>query len=179
MPCNSDYMNPTKCEITQLNGLGDSVKDVADYLTHWCDSTRDQLEEVFTGTTTAVPLLTDGEILLKKLHKAVAGMRSNYAYANGYANKVDSVMVIAERVENEYLRVKDAVEALNAGRVLTTKDKNQLKHDQIQHRMGDMLRVYQHYATKPHLTKSEIEAVSNIDFTKPLIPQLGFDPDDV
>lgn len=51
-----------------------------------------------------------------------------------------------------------------------------LLDDQVKHRKEDLMRVITYFANKKDL--DTIKRVINVDLTKPLEPQLGFDPDD-
>ena len=182
MPCNSDYMESTSSEIDDVIKGTESLKVAVDELVHYCDEVRDIIEAHLDDSTQELPQLTEGHVLAAAVEVQIDKIKDKYAFRTGRGLAQDSaksMFRVANRAIAQFARVNHAVTRLSRGEQLEEGIIADLRQDQIQHRMGDMMRVYKHFANKKVLTADEVASVSNIDFTKPLTPQLGFDPDDV
>ena len=65
---------------------------------------------------------------------------------------------------------------LNKGKMLKTVGKK-INKSQEQHRKEDLVRVIRHFADK--FDFEEVARAASCDVSQPLIPQLGYDPDDL
>jgi len=182
MPCDSSYMEPNASEIKEVLDGSEKLKAKVDDLVHFCDVVRDAIEAHLENDTLEVPRVLDGHLFVAAVKKQTRKLKDAYAYKSGhdYVQKNANVMFdIADKAIAQFDVINNAVNVLKRGEQLDQADIDRLRQDQIQHRMGDMMRVYRHFANKEVLTAEEVASVSNIDLTKPLTPQLGFDPDDV
>jgi hypothetical protein len=182
MGCDSSYMEPNGREISSLARNTDGLKAAIDELVHFCDGSRDTLEAAFEGHTIQLPDVKKGYQLVENIKEQTRKVKNNYAYRNSGGkmhSDADALIDIADQVFAQLDRIMDVIKVWQRGEKASDELVLQLRQDQIQHRMGDMMRVYKHFANKDSLTTEEVAVLSSIDLTQPLIPQLGFDPDDV
>lgn len=183
MPCRSDYLAPSTREVGVVVQGTDELKEVVDELVHFCDTTRDALEAYFDDETPDLPAISKGHELAGAIYTHIHRIKDEYGYrgkSDGPARAAaDAMFEVAGRVIVQFERISEVLRQLQRDGQPTQQQIDQLRQDQIQHRMGDMLRVYQHYANVDTLSAEEVAMLSSIDFTKPLTPQLGFDPDTV
>lgn len=180
-PCRSDYLMPNSTEEEAVASMTTQLKAVVDELVHYCDGVRDTIEAYLKGEAVKLPRPQEGREMVRSISRHIASVKTEYAYRSRgrAADDADTMFDVAEKVIAQFSRVASVLELLVHGQKVPPDELAQLRLDQIQHRMGDMIHIYQHFANKPTLTAREIAAVSNIDLTMPLEPQLGFDPDSV
>lgn len=178
MPCNTDYMEPTANEYQRLDEKKSHVKDHLDYLAHQADLMREDILAViekrqnaltmnFSKITIKTPQLDD---LLDKYH-------SQYAYRHD-----ETFEALVQNVRDQYESVVRAGKRLKRNATLPKKTVTDIATQQVLHRFGDMIRIMAQYSTKSTFKPREVSEVlkyAQVDYTKPLIPQIGFDPDDV
>ncbi len=163
MACRSDYMEPTPTERMETNKVNSELKTLADELTHSCDVLREYLlgsndvpvfKHVNRNYSARVLNLVDksGGLYVKAnagLLDHVTELNTNYIYVN--ALLVSGVDITPEIVEV-------------------------LNKQQIEHREADLKRLMKVFAD--NLDRVRLRKVLDADATKPLAPQLGFDPDE-
>jgi hypothetical protein len=172
---------PNEGEKQAVTTITTQLKAVVDELIHYCDGARDTIEAYLKGDTVKLPRAQEGREMVRSISRHIASVKNEYAYRSRgrVADEADIMFGVAQTAIDQLNRVSSVLEQLTHGQKVSPDELAQLRLDQIQHRMGDMMRIYQVYANKPTLTAREIAAVSNIDLTMPLEPQLGFDPDSV
>lgn len=182
MPCDSGYMEPTGREIDAVSTETDDLKSAIDQLVHFCDASRDTLEAAFEGKAIQVPVILDGYELIENIEKQIQKIKSEYAYKNNggrVRQDADAMFNIADQVVAQFKRIVDVIRTWQRDEQVSDEVIAQIRKDQIQHRMGDMMRVYKFFANEGTLSDEQVTMLSNIDLRKPLTPQLGFDPDTV
>lgn len=182
MPCNSDYMEPTYEEIRQTDTQKRAVKDHLDYLTHQSDLMR---EDILGVIEKREKTLTYNYVQTKASTPTLDSLLDTYYHGYAYQNS-DSFDADFERlvddVRKQYAFVISAGKALQENGTLPKKKVTDIATQQILHRFGDMIRVMGQYSAKSTFKPKEVAEVlkyAQVDYTKPLIPQIGFDPDDV
>lgn len=180
MPCDSSYMEPNGREVDSLVKGTEDLKAAIDELVHFCDTARDTLEVGFEGHTIKLPRIDLGRVLIQAIETQRSKIKSQYAYQNssGHLHRdADALFDIADQVIAQFERISDVLDTWSRSEHATSDQIAQIHKDQIQHRMGDMMRVYKFFANEGTLSDDQVTLLSNIDLRKPLIPQLGFDPD--
>lgn len=178
MPCNSDYMNPTPEEHRQSDEQKTKIKENLDYLVHQADLMREDILAVVQGrqkkTTinfSRIPFGTpDLDALIQEHDNMYVHTRS------------DSLNTLIHAVKEQYQMVLEAGKDLERDGRLKKSRVNHIETQQILHRFGDMIRVMGQYTAQTTFTRKQMEEIrkfATVDYTNPLIPQIGFDPDDV
>lgn len=136
---------------------------VADELTHVLDESRERL-------LADLPLLPGVEqFIIESVEKIEEISTRNQ-------------MKILKMKETERL-VKESQDVLHANKQVIQKNKmlktvgKRIEKAQIQHRKEDIVRVIHFYADR--FDFEEVARVAKVDVSKPIINQLGYDPDDL
>jgi hypothetical protein len=175
-------MEPNSREVDSLVKGTEDLKAAVDELVHFCDTARDTLEVGFEGHTIKLPRIDLGRVLIQAVETQRSEIKNQYAYRGSSGSlhqEANALFDIADQVIAQFERISDVLDTWSRSEHATPDQIAQIHKDQIQHRMGDMMRVLKHFANKVELTEEDVSTLSNIDFTKPLTPQLGFDPDNV
>lgn len=182
MPCNSDYMEPTASEVRSLSEKAMAVKEVADQMVFAADVLRDVLIDS-KGKLTKEKRAIHGFVLGKYLgeydfvisHGAEVreAIKKEYAYRMGHDN-VERVYI---RARSEYEVVIELARRLVAGDKIYAKEYKDIEKTQIIHRKGDITRLIQVFARKQDFKM--VAKLATVDFTLPLEPQIGFEPDSI
>lgn len=180
MPCNSDYMSPTPNEISRVSGVHESWKNLLDEVVHTDDVLREKMLLVKAGGVVQY----DDRVSRDFQHEVdslLSGTENAYAlqYHRGSQVAHGEMEKLHKRVFKEHDLVVKSYKALLKGNSLSDGIWERLETDQIIHRQGDMMRVWQHYGSMLRKNHEMIRKLAGVDLTQPLIPQLGFDPDDV
>ena len=137
--------------------------ETADELTHRLDIMR---EEILSGKQPTITALDNMDKLTTKL---IIAWNSNTRKRG------------LKRAHEKLLRQRDIITAYNLG--ASDKLMDAITRDQEEHRREDIERVINELETRHPAEGTKdwerLKTAQAADITKPLIPQLGFDPDDV
>lgn len=178
MPCNTDYMYPTQGEISQLHKRELQLKEIADKMVFATDVVRDiildskgkLLIKDSYKVITIEGYLHSRDLLEKQGAEALEQVIHSYAHTKGL-NTED----VYRRAQSEYTYVLDIAVRFIAGEKIYIKEIRNIEKQQVEHRKGDIQRLILHFADKKDFRM--IRTLSSVDFTLPLEPQIGFDPD--
>lgn len=175
MPCRVDP--PTNYERAQLSDAERTFEKVLDSMTHKADMVREiilsaggQQKNLTADQALALGALLEGRSgLLAKFRDQVAAIdRLWLSPASG------STYHLKDKVLNEYLQATNVAE-----RMVETGKKvgiAAIHKAQVKHRKEDIKRLIKHFADKKDFDM--VAKLAQVDFEKPLEPQIGFDPDD-
>lgn len=137
-----------------------AIEKALDDFTHLLDTTR---EKALAGKSVRVGVVESAE---KKMDNTYEG----YVLIDGKGTPVSRVYRDLKRQSErltKYLDFKKQAESF----------RNAMEKDQIKHRKDDIKRVVAGWKAAGEHEKAK--QAQSVDVTKPLIPQLGYDPDDV
>lgn len=183
MPCNADYMNPTAREIDQFNDKFSKIQEYLNEVVHADDMLREHILAFWDEATPVPPSAYD--VLHKdsaeRIDNLLASAQEEYAARHNFTSRkrLQDLTVVADRLSSEHELVIRVFEKIVKDKNVTASEEDRIRTDQIIHRHGDMLRVWAHYGSMKRKNHEKIRMLAKVDLTKPLIPQLGFDPDDV
>ena len=178
MPCNTDYMDPTPAERAQGRDQTKKIKEHLDFMVHQADLMREDILAVVEGRQKKTSINfseTDpkNHVLLEMLEA------HDRMYVSHRDVEFDNLI---KNVQKQYLFVVQAGKRLERDGSLSSASMTAIHTQQVLHRFGDMIRVIGQYTSKVRFTPQQVEDIrrfTTVDYTKPLIPQIGFDPDDV
>lgn len=183
MPCNSDYMEPTHNEIQESHTDKRRVKDYLDHLTHQSDLMREDILGVIEKRKKTLSHdYSKMRLRTRTLDERLRTYHEGYAYRNSGVDRDPDFERLVEDVREQYYFVIRAGKALQKNGTLPKKTMTDIATQQVLHRFGDMIRVMGQYSAQSTFKPKEVAEVlkyAQVDYTKPLIPQIGFDPDDV
>lgn len=178
MPCNSDYMYPTAAERQASDAQKEKIKDHLDTLVHKADLMREDILAVVHGEKDTL----DYDYAKKRLTTPTLSALIAEHDRMYVSNRSPEFERLIRDVRKQYYYVLRAGKALQRFDALSPDVQEAIETQQILHRFGDMIRVMGQFTALRTFTPEqvkEIQRFAKVDYTKPLIPQIGFDPDDV
>ncbi len=163
MACRSDYMEPTPTERMETSKVNSELKTLADELTHSCDVLREYL----LGSNDVPVFKHVNRNYSARLLNLVD--RNSGLYVKANAGLLDHV----SQLNSSYIYVNAL---LTSGVEMTPELIAILEKQQTEHREADLKRLMRTFAN--NLDRVRLRKVLDADATKPLAPQLGFDPDE-
>lgn len=162
MPCRVYEPYYSEEELAYSRNLG-KWNNIADNFTHTLDESREILLENKKIDTETLSYI---ESSVKFLEETVFTEKEDLS-----KNKISKRLV---REGKDVLHGDKQV--TSKGKLLKTV-KTKIERAQIQHRKEDLTRVIHYYTDRFNF--EEVSRVAQVDTTKPIIEQLGYDPDDI
>lgn len=167
MPCRSDYMEPTGEERAQTKALREEFQALGDAA---C-ADADVLREYALGNVAAERIL--GRVNKDygdKYNKLV--LRNRDLYIKVSESVIGDVLVLVL----DYHEADRLAHDKAAGKPLADDELDNAEVVQIEHREADLRRLMKTFGETGD--RERLRKVLDADNTKPLAPQLGFDPDE-